>query len=155
MIREYDTHRIPDDAIVDWENEYLTYCSRCKKDIIVSNDMPKMQFYCKNCRQEILIESGQSPEHNHKTEDIIKSKMKPLMPSNRCFSRAVVSFMFALLALIMAVLLQITKTTSLLNTTWIVFGVFSAITVFFSIRAFVFKLREDKSNADNKPYEKI
>lgn len=160
MVREYDTHRIPDDAVVDWDNEYLTYCHRCRKDLIISVDMPKMAYYCRSCREEILVETGQvhASVHRHKSSDFISSRMKEIKGSVKNFNRAIIAILFALLTLVLMAALEITKINQYSTTLWIIFSVLIVISVIYIVLAILQKLAEKKSKVltrEEMGYEKL
>ncbi|GJQ61462.1 MAG: hypothetical protein SCALA702_05150 [Melioribacteraceae bacterium] len=160
MVREYDTHRIPEDALVDWENEYLTYCSGCRKDLIISKDMPKMVYYCRSCREEILVETGQvhASSNRNKSSEFISSRMLNIKSSVKNFNRAIIAILFALLALVIMAALEITRVNQFSTTLWIIFSIFIVIALVHLTLAILQKIAEKKRKKltrEEMGYEKL
>lgn len=147
-VREYDTHRIPDDAVVDWDYEILTYCNRCGKDLLISNDMPRMIYYCKNCRDEILIEEGivhpAKPEYNH--DEMIFSRVKPVSTSSKYYNKSILYFLFSLLFLVFNISLEITHTVFYNTALWIFFGLLLLTAIIYLFKGFANKRPSNEAN---------
>lgn len=160
MVREYDSHRIPDDAVVDWDNEYLTYCHRCHKDLLISIELPKMIYYCRNCREEILVETGQvhaAPVHKS-NDEFIFSRMRKISSSTKHFNRAIIATLFALLALVLAAALELSKVKTFKTTLWIGFSIFAIIAIVHLVIAILQKIAQKKEKTlskDDIGYEKL
>ena len=152
LIREYDTYRIPDDALVDWENEYLTYCERCKKDLIISKDLPAGHYYCGACREELYEEMHHiTPIENKRSteEKLVTTAKSSVSRSNIYFSRAIVFFLFALAALMLVVAIDLARSTTYQALMWTIFIILLGISFFFFAIAGINKWKEYKNDKNS------
>lgn len=144
MIREYETHRLPDDAIIDWENEYLSYCDNCKKDIILSKDLPKGKYYCIGCRNDIRMELGLPIDVEHEDTSLERALARqPKLLSSKLLTTASVLGTFSVFTLVIILAIDLSKSTKYLDITWAIFFLLLFSSIFLTLVAFIVRTKEN------------